>query len=260
MQILNAKKTRTLVSVIILTALMLQLTTFTSGTQACTPVPSDPEVQLDVQADVGAIHFNGEMAEFYILVSLSGNPTNATVKATLYYDGAVFANVTGLIQHVDTGLYRVPYTIPCGAQAGTYALVATASYYTAEGTALTSFLLSPTLKGWNAWLTEIRNNIATIKTDISTIQVSLADLDAAITTIEGDIVTIQTNIGVIQTDINTIGLTLTTIKGDVATITTSIGTIEGNMISIQNNIATIQTDIGSVQVDISNIDATVTNI
>jgi hypothetical protein len=142
MQILNGKKTRTLVSVIILAALMLQITTFTSVTQGCTPVPSDPEVQLDVQADVGAMHFNGEMAEFYILVSLSGNPTDAAVNATLYYNGAVFANLTSLIQHVDTGLYRVPYTIPCSAQAGTYALVATASYYTAEGTALTSFLLN----------------------------------------------------------------------------------------------------------------------
>lgn len=72
-----------------------------------------------MEADVGSIHFNGETADFYVLVSLKGAPTNATVNATLYFDGALYANLTNLVQYVDTGLYRIPYSIPCEASAGT---------------------------------------------------------------------------------------------------------------------------------------------
>ena len=164
MEIMKAKKTRALISILVCAVLLVQLTTFVSISQACVTVPSEP---LDVEADVGSIHFNGETADFYVLVSSSGAPMNATLTADLYYDGALYANLTSLVQYVDTGLYRIPYTIPCDASAGTYALVVNAYCYTVEGTALKSFLLSQTLTGWNAWLTEIRNNVAIIKTDVT---------------------------------------------------------------------------------------------
>lgn len=77
MEMLKVKKTR----IFICTLLLIQLTTFVSISQACTPVPSE---SLDVEADVGSIHFNGEMADFYVLVSLSGAPKNATLTADLY--------------------------------------------------------------------------------------------------------------------------------------------------------------------------------
>ena len=121
--------------------------------QACY-VPPEPEVTLDVEAEVGSMHFRGEMAEFYILVSLNGDPVNASVKADLYYNGTLHSNLNALVQSASTGLYRVPYTIPLNASDGTYALVVDACYQTVDGTALTSFLLSQTLTGWGAWLSE----------------------------------------------------------------------------------------------------------
>ncbi|MCJ7561014.1 hypothetical protein MUO79_10430, partial [Candidatus Bathyarchaeota archaeon] len=148
---MKVKKTRAFISILVCALLLVQLTTFVSISQACTPVPPKPEVKLDVEADVGSTHFAGEVAEFYVLVSLSGNPTNASIKASLYYNGTLHANLSGLVQYVTTGLYRIPYTIPNNASAGTYALVVNASYYTVEGTALKCFLLSQTLTGWNAW-------------------------------------------------------------------------------------------------------------
>jgi hypothetical protein len=114
---------------------------------ACVVVPSGP---LDVEADVGSIHFNGETADFYVLVSLQGIPTNATVNTTLYFEGAFYANLTSLVQYVDTDLYRIPYPIPCEASTGTYALVVNVYNEVFVGTTLKSFLLSQTLTGWNA--------------------------------------------------------------------------------------------------------------
>lgn len=84
------------------TVLLLYLTIFAPVSQACATIPLGP---LDVEADVGSIHFRGEIADF-ILVSLSGTPIDATLTADLYYEGTLNANLTGLIQPVTTGLYR----------------------------------------------------------------------------------------------------------------------------------------------------------
>jgi len=77
-----------------------------------------------------------------------------------------------------------------------------------EGTALKRFLLSQTLTGWNTWLTEIRNNVATIKTDVGTIQVFLENINATPISIDGNIVTIQIEIRIIKTDTGKIKITL----------------------------------------------------
>lgn len=110
-------------------------------------IPTGP---LDIEVDAGSIHFRGEIADFYILVSLSGTPIDATLTAELYYEGLLDSNLTGLIQQVTTGLYRIPYTIPNDASPGTYALVVNAYRDYARGTALKTFLISQTLTGWNA--------------------------------------------------------------------------------------------------------------
>ena len=118
MEILKSKKKCALISILACAILLLQ-----ASVSACLIIPSKP---LDVEADVGSIHFNEEIADFYVLVSSEGTPTNATLTAKLYYDGALYANLTSLVQYVATGLYRIPYTIPCEASAGTYALVVNA--------------------------------------------------------------------------------------------------------------------------------------
>ena len=82
MKILKAKKPHVIISILVCAVLLVQLITFVSTSQAC-EVPSEPEVKFDVEVDVGSMHFAGEVAEFYILVSLSGTPTNARIEAWL---------------------------------------------------------------------------------------------------------------------------------------------------------------------------------
>jgi len=247
MELLKVKKKCALISILACAILLLQV-----SVSACVIVPSEP---LDVEVDVGSIHFKGEIADFYVLVSSSGTPTNATLTADLYYDGTLYTNLTSLVQYVATGLYRIPYTIPCEASAGTYALVVNAYTDAGAGTALKSFLLSQTLTGWNAWLTEIHNNVAIIKTDVGTIQVSLENIDTTITSINENIVTIETNIGIIETNVNNILLNVTNIQGNTTEINTILGDLEGSILAIQEGVITINTNIGQMQVSLNQINA-----
>jgi hypothetical protein len=107
MEILKIKKTRAILSILACAILMLQATAFVSLSQASITFPSEPR---DVEADVGAMHFNGEIADFYVLVSSEGAPINATLTAYLYYDDAMYDDLTSLVQYVEDGLYRIPYT------------------------------------------------------------------------------------------------------------------------------------------------------
>jgi len=219
-----------------------------------------PTGTLDVDADVGSIHFRGEMAEFYILVSRLGKPVDAEISAMLYYNGTTHADLGAFAEHIATGLYRVPYTIPMNASTGSYALVAGATYCTLEGTTLRSFLLSSTLTSWNAWITDVQGDLATIKTDVGIIKLSLESLDTKLVSINGRIFAIETNMGTIKVDIDDIELRLTNIEGDMVSIRTALGDINGTIVSIQGDIANIKTDIGFIQTDISTIKATLQSI
>jgi len=229
--------------------------------------------KLDVQVEVGSIHFRGEMAEFYVLVSCLGEPVdNASISAMLYYNGTLHANLSASVEHIATGLYRIPYTIPIEASAGTYAMVVEATkkikcFQTLSGIALGSFLLSPTLTSWNAWIIEIQGDIATIKTDIGTIKVSLEAINATLVSIEGRIATIETDIGTIKADIDAMELRLIKIEGDVATISTTLGEIQvslsqinAKLVALNGTVATIQTDIGTIKTSIEDIRLKIANI
>ena len=235
---------------------------------------------LDVEVDVGSIHFRGEMAEFYVLVSSMGEPVDAAISTVLYYsNGTLHEELTDFTEHVATGLYRLPYTIPIDAPTGTYVLVANASLFTIKGSSLKSFLLSPTLT--DAWLVDIEDDIVTIKTDISTIKVSLEninakiediiemlpyknkvavintdigtvrayliDINAELTAFNGKTATIKTDVGTLNTDTENIELKVTNVDGKAATISTILGTIQGTVLSIQDDIVIIETDIGTVE-------------
>jgi len=203
---------------------------------------------LDVEVDVGSIHFRGEIAEFYILVSSMGRPVNASISATLYYsNGTLHEDLSASKELIATGLYRVPYTIPLDAPAGTYILVVNADFCTRKGVSLKSFLLSPTLTGLNAWLIDVHGDIATIKTDLVTIKVSLEAINTTLVSVEGNIVTIETDIGFIKTDLEVIKARISATDGNIATIQTTLGTINGTITGIQDDIATIKTDIGDIK-------------
>jgi PKD repeat protein len=229
---------------------------------------------IDIEIDVGSTHFRGEIAEFYILVSTLGNPINASISATLYYNGTIYKNLSASIEHIGSGFYRIPYTIPVDDSPGTYALLVEARYLSLSGVSLKSFLLSPTLTEWNAWLIDIQGDIATIKTDIGTIKVSLEDINLRLEDIEERlpfqktiVATIDTEIGVIWVDLADINAVLTSIDGRIATVDTDIGLmqvdiskINAELITLSGTTATIKSDLGTITTDIANIRPKVTEI
>jgi peptidoglycan hydrolase CwlO-like protein len=223
--------------------------------------------KLDIEADVGSMHFRGEMAEFYILTSYLGEPIDAKISAILYYNGTMHADLTTLVENVATGLYRIPYTIPTEAPAGTYALVVNATTCRFMGTTLKAFLLSPTLTNWNAWIINVQGDLVTIKTDIAIVKVSLEAINAKLTSIDGRIANIETDIGSIKVDISAINTTLKSINGTIVTIESNIGEtqislnqINATLIALNETVATIQTDLGNIETSIEDIQLKITRI
>jgi PKD repeat protein len=249
-------------------------------TNTATAMVTVSRTTLDVEVDVGSIHFRGEIAEFYVLVSFMGEPVDATISAVLYYsNGTAHEELTGFVEHVATGLYRLPYTIPIDAPTGTYVMVANASLFTIKGSSLGSFLVSPTLT--DAWLVDVGDDIATIRTDVTTIKVSLesinakiediiemlpfkkkvaniktdigtvradlSDINAELAAFDGRTATIETDVGTLKTDTENIELEVTNVEGDIATISTILDAIKGKVLSIRDDVATIETDIGIVE-------------
>ncbi len=204
-------------------------------------------VPLDVDVDVGSVHFRGEVAEYYILVSRFGEPVDASISAKLYYNGNFYEDLSVSVEQVSIGHSRIPYTIPLNAPTGTYELVVEASYLTLSGISHESFLLSPTLTGWNALLVSINGTVGTLKTDLGLIEVKLDTINATLVSIEQGIAIIDSTLGVIRTDVDTIDANIATITGTVATIQTTLGTITGTITSIQGDVATIETDIGTIE-------------
>jgi predicted nucleic acid-binding Zn-ribbon protein len=223
--------------------------------------------KLDIEADVGSIHFRGELAEFYMLISYLGEPVEAEISAILYYNGTMHADLTTLVEYVATGVYRVPYAIPIEDSAGTYSLVVNASTCGFKGTTLKAFLLSPTLTSWNAWIINVQGDMATIRTDIATIKVSLETINARLTSIDERIATIETDIGSIQTDISTINTTLQSINGTMVTVESNVGEIQvsltqinAKLVALNETVATIQTDVGNIETSIEDIQLKITRI
>ena len=215
---------------------------------------------LDVQIDVGAMHFKGEIAEFYAQTAFKGQAITAThISAVLYgRDGEIaYYQYPENITLITTGLYKIVYNIPGAASASTYTLVITANYVTdtvqADGISFKCFSISQTLTGWNALLLSINGSIGVVKTDLGLINVRLDAINATLLNINGTTVTINSTIGLIKTDITTIKLQVTAINDTTATIQTILGPMNGTITEIRDGIATIQTPIGQIQTDVSSL-------
>jgi hypothetical protein len=191
-----------------------------------------PYEKLDLEVNVGTVHFRGEIAEFYLETSLHGNAINASIwDATLYYEsGTQQIDLMANVEIITVGLYRITYTIPADAVAGTYTLSLEARFRTgmttATGHATASFIISPTLTSQNSYIVDIKDDIATIvipnldtiKANLDTIKVNLTEIHATIVGIDGKIVTIQTDIGTIEADIGTVQTSLDDIDESVGEI------------------------------------------
>ncbi len=213
---------------------------------------------LEVTIDVGSMHFPGEIAEFYILTTVSGFPCEVTtITATLYKPDGTNESLT--VTEIDDGLFKADYTVPD--LAGTYTLVVEASLMTyeleAHGASLRSFLVSSTLSGW---ITEIEDDIAWIKTNVTEIKVSLDAINARLTNIEGTLATIETAVGTLQTTVETINATITSLNGTVATISTTLGDIEASLEDLNAEISDISGDVVTIKTDVGTIKTTLDEI
>jgi methyl-accepting chemotaxis protein len=221
---------------------------------------------LGVTVDVGSIHFRGEFAEFNVLTTHIGKAVNATqINAVLYYGGTELSDLSISVQLVGTGLYRIPYSIPADAQAGTYTLLVEANYYGIAGTTLKTFLVSPTLTTTVAKILTIENGVATISTDIQVMKANITAINARLATINGDIATISSTLGTMTTSLSNLNATITSINGNTATISSTLGTmttslsnLNATITSINGNTATISTTLGNVQTKLSDTQTTAT--
>ncbi len=201
-------------------------------TDTATDIVKVSRTTMKVEADVGSIHFRGETAEFYILVSLLGEPVDADINATLYYsNGSLHTDLSEYAENVTLGLYRIPYTIPTEAPTGTYVLIVKASYLTLKGTCLTSFLISEWIE---ATLVDIKDEIGTIILDTTTIKANLTAINATITKIDRNVVTIKTIAGYVNASLSDLEPIITRIDGNVVTIDTILGDVDTTLSELQN--------------------------
>jgi len=221
---------------------------------------------LSVEMDVGSVHFRAETVDFYVLTTLNSVSVNVTeISATIHKPDRTTEILTA--QHVAIGIYLVAYNIPANASAGTYTMSVQAEVGGVNGTSLRSFLVSLTLTDWSAILLAVKDDMATVQTDVGIIKVNLASTDAKIVAVQGDVVVIKTDIGEIKADVNYIKLivennnaTVVSVEGDVATVETCVGEIQGTITSIQGSVVVVDTDIGKVKANLPDSDGTASTL
>lgn len=220
---------------------------------------------LHVRVNSGALYFSGENARVYAEVDLDGtaiDPSSITFR--LYRENTFVQVLTA--EKIATGLYAASFT--CPKDKGNYFIIVNATL-TLEGFSLSgfgtaSFIISPTLDGFNATLTSIKDNLATVSTKIGDITLNLTNVNAKIAEIKSGVVTIQTDVGSIKADVSVLADmkgTLVSLSGDVAAIKTDLGTITTSLESINTqvvlvgqNVVQIKTAVGDLQGRISSID------
>ena len=221
-----------------------------SGLTNTMTLPVEVYAPVDIQIDAGALHFRGEIVDFYISVAYLGEAVNLTkLNATLYFEGAVYADLSNLTQYVNPGLYMISYNIPADASAGTYTLVVNVEYYDAKGVSLKSFQINPTLTGF---ITEVDNKIAYISNGISEIKLNLTAVNAKLVSIEGTIAIINSTVGTISADIEDLDAEITDLivgaKGEIiAKIDTSLGTVTTTLGDISDAISEVDAKIAGLQ-------------
>ncbi|MGD8566437.1 MAG: cohesin domain-containing protein, partial [Candidatus Bathyarchaeota archaeon] len=233
--------------------------------------PTQPTMDLTV--DVGSIHFGGEIAEFTILTTNSGQTVNATkLEAFLYSGSVLLTDLTSSVQQVDTGLYMIQYNIPIDALPGTYTLLVKAEYHNAIGASIKSFQINPTLVSWDNQITTISGDIATILVGQNIIQLNLTAINARLVGIEGSVAVIDSAVGTLQADLSSINATLVGIEGDITMIDSAIAVVDSavgdlqidlnsigaEVSSINGDIATISTTLGDIEVKIDGVQSTAT--
>ena len=182
---------------------------------------------IEVRIDAGSLYFRGEICEYNILITHLGRAVNVDeLSATLYFEGDVPENLTGLVEIVETGFYRIPYTIPGTAEAGTYTLLVEAKYNGMNGMKIKSFDISENLAGMKDTVDSIHNDILTVVIpDLGVIKLNLTEINATITSIDGTTVTISTDVGDLTSDLSDLSDSILSLDGKIDDATGTQGTI-----------------------------------
>jgi len=223
---------------------------------------------LNVDMEVGEIHFPSEIVDAFVRVDVDGIITDATALSLTLYKGETFI---GTLDHknIGTGVYVA--TFDCPTEEGDYFLKVSVTkeyeFFTFYGSAIAGFTVNPTINGFNARLIELEGNMATLLTDVGQLKVDISEINGKVVDIEGKIATIETDIGTLRATASNINAMVIEIKDGIATIETDIGTLKADVsninakvVEIEGDIVAVETDIGTLRMDVSDVNAKIVNI
>ena len=110
-------------------------------------------------------------------------------------------------------------------------------------------MISSTLKGWDALLTSISNNTATILVPgMTEIKLNLSSINATLIDIQGSTAILNSTFGILETELNMINVTLANLivdsKGEILVqIESDVGSITASIDGWENTISWIQTTV-----------------
>jgi len=220
---------------------------------------------LHVRVNSGTIYFSGESVRVYAEVDLDGTATDpSSITIQLYCENTFLQTLTA--ERITTGLYAASFT--CPKEKGNYFIIVNATLvfegFSLSGFGTASFTVSPTLEGFNATLTSLKDDLATISTNVGKITLNLTEVNAKIAEIRNGMATIQTDVGTIKADVSSLNAKITGVQEGVATIQTSMGevktdlaAIKGTLVSVSGDLVTIKTDLGTITTSLDSINTQV---
>jgi len=231
--------------------------------EATTPfqVLKDP---LYVRVNTGTLYFSGENVKVYAEVDLDGTATDPTsITFKLYRENTLLQNLSP--QKIATGLYSASFV--CPNEKGNYFIIVNATLevdgISLSGFGTASFIVSPTLDGFNATLTSINNNIASIRTTVGQIELDLSNVETEIKEIKDGIATLELKInegfagitlGTISAKLDSIIDEITLTGQNIALIKTRLDfDIQGQISEIKGKTVTIETQVGKIYTTIDSI-------
>ena len=223
---------------------------------------------LNVDMEVGEIHFPSEIVDAFVRVDVDGIITDATALSLTLYKGETFIETLDH-KNIGTGVYVA--TFDCPTEEGDYFLKVSVTkeyeFFTFYGSAIAGFTVNPTINGFNARLIELEGSVATLLTDVGQLKVDISEINGKVVDIEGKIATIETDIGPLRATASNINAIVIEIKDGIATIETDIGplktdvsNINAKIVNIRDNVATIATNMGMLNATLSGINAKIVGI
>jgi len=183
---------------------------------------------FEIKIDAASLFFRGEICEYNILTTYLGRAVNSQLTATLYFNGNLYANLTGNIQSIETGFYRIPYTIPGTAEAGTYTLLVKAEYNGISNMEIKSFYISDSLASMNATISSIQQDLANVVIpNLGIIKLNLTEVNATVTSIKENTVTINTSIGDLKSDIQGLNGSISGLNSTVKNTEDKVNEVKG---------------------------------